>query len=91
MSKKEGNYSDLSLRGGSCSPAPIFFGVPTKQSPGMGRLLRQNQERLAATCSEAEQLQSLVLLDTDFTEHTEKDNFLKLFSVKISEIRGVHV
>jgi len=57
----------------------------------MGRLLRQNQERLAATCSEAEQLQSLVLLDTDFTEHTEKDNFLNLFSVKISEIRGVHV
>mgnify|MGYP003556784382 FL=1 len=75
------------FRGPDACPEP----VEGKQSPGMGRLLRQNQERLAATCSEAEQLQSLVLLDTDFTEHTEKDNFLKLFSVKISEIRGVHV
>ncbi|HQX15132.1 MAG TPA: hypothetical protein PLA27_01840, partial [Anaerolineales bacterium] len=25
------------------------------------------------------------------TEHTEKDNFLKLFSVKISGIRGIRV
>jgi hypothetical protein len=48
------NYSGMSLRGGSCSPAPMFFGVPTKQSPGVGGLLRQNQERLAATCSQAE-------------------------------------
>ena len=30
-------------------------------------------------------------LSTSFTEHTEKDNSCKLFSVKISEIRGVRV
>jgi len=30
-------------------------------------------------------------LYTDLTEHTETDNFLKLLSVKISEIRGVRV
>ena len=34
---------------------------------------------------------SLILLYTDIAKHTEKDNFLKLLSVKISEIRGVRV
>jgi hypothetical protein len=63
LDEPKGNCSAMPLQGGVSLAPPVIWlanqaGVlfPPKQSPVIGRLLRQNQERLAATWSVAEQL-----------------------------------